>query len=123
MADVALRRLTLMESPALTATPEPPYYAVIFVSIHTGDLVGYAEANQRMEELVADQPGYLGMDSARSCLGVTVSYWTDEASIAAWRDHLEHAAIREQGRDQWYERYTVRVARVERAYDWSRDEA
>jgi heme-degrading monooxygenase HmoA len=109
-----------MESPALTATPEPPYYAVIFVSIHSGDLVGYAEANQRMEELVAGQPGYLGMDSARSGSGVTVSYWTDEASIAAWRDHLEHAAVRERGRGQWYERYSVKVARVERAYEWSR---
>lgn len=74
----------------------------------------------RMEALVVGQPGYLGMDSARSAVGVTVSYWEDEASIVVWRDHLEHAAVREQGREQWYDRYSVRVARVERAYDWAR---
>lgn len=109
-----------MEQPAPVTTPDPPYWAVIFVSTHTDDLDGYTEAMSSMEALVASQPGYLGMDSARSGLGVTVSYWRDEHSIEAWRSHVEHAAVRERGRGRWYEQFSVKVARVERAYEWSR---
>lgn len=108
-----------MSRAAIASTPEPPYYAVIFVSVHTTDLKGYAEVMAYMEELVSGRPGYLGMDSARSEVGVTVCYWRDEESISAWREHRDHAATRDRGRTQWYERYSVKVARVERAYDWS----
>ena len=109
-----------MVAPEIASTPEPPYYAVIFVSTQTDNLDGYHAAMDRMEELVAQRPGYLGMDSARSGLGVTVSYWSDEAAITAWRDHLEHSQVRELGRERWYGSYSVQVARVERSYRWSR---
>jgi heme-degrading monooxygenase HmoA len=69
-----------------------------------------------MAELAAEQPGYLGMESARDELGITVSYWRDEESIAAWRQHAEHTAASRRGREQWYESFDVRVAKVERAY-------
>ncbi|MGI9644206.1 MAG: antibiotic biosynthesis monooxygenase family protein, partial [Ilumatobacteraceae bacterium] len=65
-------------------------------------------------------PGYLGIDSARSDIGITVSYWADEASIAAWRAHAEHTLAHDTGRARWYDRYELRVAKVERAYTWSR---
>jgi heme-degrading monooxygenase HmoA len=104
----------------LSRTPEPPYYAVIFTSLRTDGDHGYAEASQRMLDLAATQPGYLGVDSARDPAGpgITVSYWRDEASIAAWKANADHTAVRDTGRAQWYERFTVRVARVERAYDF-----
>lgn len=102
--------------PRLSQTPKPPYYAVIFTSIRTPDEAGYADTAARMLELAARQPGFLGVDSARSDgVGITVSYWRDEASIAAWREQAEHAEARRLGRQRWYEQFTLRVARVERA--------
>lgn len=95
--------------------------AVIFVSVRTAqDAAGYAAAAGAMDRLAAAQPGYRGIDSARDAdgFGITVSYWADEAAALAWRDHPEHAAIREQGRARWYARYQVFVTRVERAYGW-----
>jgi len=95
--------------------------AVIFVSQRTaGDAAGYAEAAAAMDALAAAQPGYRGIASARDPdgFGITVSYWTDESNAIAWRDHPDHARIRDAGRDRWYERYEVIVAAVTRDYDW-----
>lgn len=105
----------------IASTPEPPYYAVIFTSIQTADVQGYARMSERMEELAREQPGSLGVESARDGVGITVSYWEDEASILAWKRHLEHQAAQQKGRMQWYANYHVRVARVERDYVWERD--
>lgn len=100
-------------------TPLPPYWAVIFTSRRNdSDQVGYEAASGRMIDLAQRQPGFLGVESARGVdgLGITVSYWRDEASIRGWRDHPEHRATRELGRTNWYEGFEVRIARVERAY-------
>lgn len=96
--------------------------AVIFLSRRTGaDDAGYAEAAERMERLAAEQPGFRGVDSARSAdgAGITVSWWADEASALAWRAHADHAAVRAGGRAGWYESYEVAVAGVHRSYRWS----
>lgn len=95
--------------------------AVIFCAQRTGTgEAAYEAAAAAMDELAARQPGYLGQDHARSTdgLGITVSYWRDDASARAWRDHPDHAAIRDRGRDQWYSEYSLHVARIERGYDW-----
>lgn len=108
------------------ATPAPPYYAVIFASQRNGeDTEGYAEAAARMLELAAQQPGYLGVESVRGGdgFGLTVSYWRDEAAILGWKHQVEHAAVRNRGRRDWYTRYITRVAKVERDYDWVRRDA
>lgn len=105
----------------LATTPEPPYYVVIFSSTSTTDSAGYAETAQRMIDLAAERPGFLGIDSAQSDgVGITVSYWESEAAIASWRSDAEHTLARETGRARWYQAYELRVARVERAYAWSR---
>jgi heme-degrading monooxygenase HmoA len=107
----------------MSSTPEPPYYAVIFTSRRTAkDDAGYSRAAQRMEELAKEQPGYLGIESARGNdgVGITVSYWRSEKAIAAWKTNVEHAATRERGRADWYEMYELRVAKVERAYAWKK---
>ena len=100
--------------------PKPPYYAVIFSSQRRegGEGDGYAETAQRMEQLVSQQPGFLGAESTRGAdgFGITVAYFDSEASIAAWRNNAEHAAARAQGRAQWYDHFELRVAKVERAY-------
>ncbi len=104
-------------------TPEPPYYLVSFTSLRDGgDAGAYADAAERMLTLAAQQPGFLGAESVRDAdgVGITLSYWRNETDILAWKHHGEHAATRARGRSDWYARFSVRVARVERAYDWAR---
>jgi len=101
--------------------PQPPYYAVIFTSLRTpADPSGYEQTAQRMVELAAQQPGYLGIESARGVdgLGITVSYWESEDAIRNWRQHAEHRLAQELGRSTWYSRFSLRVCRVERAWDF-----
>ncbi|MDH3400970.1 MAG: antibiotic biosynthesis monooxygenase [Chromatiales bacterium] len=102
----------------LATTPEPPYYAVIFASVRQeSDESAYQRTAARMLELAASQPGFLGVDSARSDgLGITVSYWQDEEAIKAWKHQVEHTQARRMGREKWYREYSLRVARVERTY-------
>ena len=102
--------------------PEPPYYAVIFSSRRSGTDEEYAAMSERMVALAAQQPGFLGVESARDAngSGITVSYWRSEEEISAWRAHAEHSDAREQGRASWYSHYDVRIARVERTYSWER---
>ena len=109
-----------MHEPApLARTPRPPYYAVIFTSLRTEGDQGYAQMADRMVALAGAQPGFLGIESARGAdgLGITVSYWASLEAIAAWRTHVEHLAAQTLGRDVWYARYALRIARVERAYE------
>ena len=100
------------------ATPEPPYLAVIFSSQRADQDPAYADMAQRMVELAQGQPGFLGMETARNAegFGITVSYWKDEAAIAAWKSHAEHVVARRKGREAWYSAFQVRVCRVEREY-------
>ena len=98
------------------------WVAVIFTAQRNGrDEPGYQAAATAMDALAARQPGYRGIDSARGRdgVGVTVSYWANDAAAQAWRDQPEHAAMREAGRARWYSWYTVTVARVERDYAWT----
>lgn len=105
---------------AIAQTPEPPYYAVIFSNTRTEPDEGYAATAERMLKLAAEQPGFLGVESVRDDqLGITVSYWQDEASIAAWKQQVEHVEARRKGRERWYASFALRVARVERAYDFT----
>ncbi len=101
---------------AFSKLPEPPYYAVIFSSQRTAGEGGYGAVADRMEELAAQQPGYLGVESARGSdgFGITVSYWKDEESIRAWKQNAEHLAAQFRGRTEWYSGFQLRVARVER---------
>ncbi|MFF8937879.1 antibiotic biosynthesis monooxygenase family protein [Streptomyces paradoxus] len=111
-----------MTDVAPASLPAPPYCAVVFTAVRTAGDNGYAETNERMMKLAADQPGFLGADSARGAdgLGVTVSYWRDEESIAAWRNHAEHTLARERGREHWYASFALHIAKVERAYGYTR---
>jgi heme-degrading monooxygenase HmoA len=100
------------------STPQPPYYAVIFTSVRTEGDNGYEHTADRMLELAAQQPGYLGFETARGTdgAGITVSYWESLEAIAAWRSHAEHRLAQAKGRATWYAQYAVRIAKVERAY-------
>lgn len=94
----------------------PPYYAVIFTTLTTDNLDGYEEAAQRMETLAKQQPGYLGIESARNEIGITVSYWESLEAIVKWKNNIEHTEVREKGRSTWYKKYQLRICKVEREY-------
>jgi heme-degrading monooxygenase HmoA len=102
--------------PKFAKTPEPPYYAVIFSSVRRDN--GYTQVAERMVELASQQPGFLGVESVRGTdgFGITVSYWTSEAVISAWKANVEHLSAQKKGKQKWYEHYELRVAKVERAY-------
>ena len=99
--------------------PEPPYYAVIFTAQLSDDTAGYDKMTTRMSELATRQFGYLGIETTRSTtgLGITVSYWADEAALKNWKKVTEHTMAQMMGRTHWYTHYTLRVAKVERHYD------
>ena len=102
----------------IAATPEPPYTAVIFTSIRTDTgAEDYAATATRMEELAEQQPGYLGIESARDDhLGITVSYWRTADDARAWKAVAEHRFAQQRGRREWYASYRVRITTVEREY-------
>ena len=95
---------------------KPPYYAVIFTSIKSEFDEGYDEMAIKMVELAKQQSGFLGVESARNEVGITVSYWKDVASIKNWKQNLDHIDAQIKGRTSWYEKYTVRISLVEREY-------
>ncbi len=100
----------------ISKTPEPPYYAVIFTSIRTADDNGYAEMSERMDEMAKEQTGYLGIESAREDLGITVSYWKDLESIRRWHENGEHQLAQMKGYEIWYKSFEVKICKVERDY-------
>lgn len=101
----------------LANLPQPPYWAVIFTSV-LGDATGYAQTADRMAELAAAQPGYLGVESVRGAegVGITVSYWSSPDAIRQWREHADHLTVQAAGKARWYRAYRIRVCQVERAY-------
>lgn len=98
--------------------PDPPYYSVVFASQRSAGDHGYGAMADRMVELAAQQPGFLGIESARGPdgFGITVSYWQSLESIAIWKAQAEHGIAQAMGHATWYQHYELRIARVERAY-------
>jgi heme-degrading monooxygenase HmoA len=100
----------------IAQTPQPPYYAVIFTSLRTPDETGYSDMADAMDELAAQQEGYLGIESARNEIGITVSYWASLEAVRNWKANTDHLMAQKIGRDKWYESYKVRICKVERDY-------
>lgn len=103
----------------IAQTPSVPYYAVIFTSLRTQNDNGYNDAAQFMGDLAKTMEGYLGIESARDGLGITVSYWSSLESIRAWKEKAEHLEAQQRGRSEWYSTYKVRICKVERDYGFN----
>ena len=97
-----------------------PYYAVIFTTLLTDDIAGYFKTAVRMEKLAELQEGFLGIESARNEVGITVSYWNSLEAITKWKHNIEHTEVRKIGREQWYEHYQLRICKVERDYGFKK---
>ncbi len=103
----------------IAATPKPPYYAVIFTSLRTLIDDGYTETSDLMIALAKKQQGYLGHESARNEIGITVSYWSNVEAIKAWKQQADHVLAQQLGREKWYKQYTVRICLVEYDYEFA----
>ncbi len=102
-------------------TKKSDYYAVIFTSKKTGFETGYEEMSKIMELLAKQQKGFLGMDSARNKVGITVSYWDSLKAIKNWKENLQHQTAQEFGKEKWYREYHVRICKVEREYSFKKN--
>jgi heme-degrading monooxygenase HmoA len=104
----------------IATTPNPPYYAVIFTSERTEEDNGYTEMAEKMEELAKQQEGFLGIESAKENIGITVSYWRDLESIRKWKMNTAHLEAQEKGKSTWYKNYKTRICLVERDYNFNK---
>ncbi|MBT6881162.1 MAG: antibiotic biosynthesis monooxygenase [Flavobacterium sp.] len=104
----------------MIADLKTPYYAVIFTTLLTKNLADYEKTAIRMEKLAELQEGFLGIESARNEVGITVSYWNSLEAITKWKHNLEHTEVRKRGREQWYEHYQLRICKVERDYGFKK---
>ena len=101
---------------SIAKTPNPPYYAVIFTSCRTEGDNGYGEMAESMAVLASQQPGFLGVESAREEVGITVSYWSDLESIKNWKANVVHQEAQRLGHEKWYSSFKTRISKVERDY-------
>jgi len=106
----------------IAATPNPPYYAVIFTNLRTDIDEGYGKLAEEMVRLAEQQPGYLGHESVRDGLGITISYWESLEAIKNWKAHTDHLVAQKYGREKWYAAFKTRIALVERDYGFEREE-
>ncbi len=102
----------------IASTPKPPYYAVIFTSIKKETDDGYNTMGEKMIQLAKEQAGFLGVESARNDVGITVSYWATLEDIHQWKQHTEHLIAQQYGREKWYKFYCTRICKVERDYSF-----
>ena len=102
---------------------KPPYYAVIFTSTHSENTQGYQEMAEHMETLAKQQNGFLGMDSARDRVGITISYWDSLDAIKKWKQHGSHLIAQQKGRKDWYSWYDVKICKVEHDYSFGKKDS
>ncbi|RLA05786.1 MAG: antibiotic biosynthesis monooxygenase [Gammaproteobacteria bacterium] len=108
----------------IASTPKPPYYAVLFTALRTEGDKGYQSMAEKMSQLAAEQPGYLGAESARDgtdkdAIGITLSYWSSLESIQAWKQNTEHLFAQQKGKSTWYQQFKIRISKVERDYGFT----
>lgn len=75
---------------------------------------------EEMVELAMQQDGFLGLEWAGGEAEITVSYWKDLESIRKWHENAEHKIAQQKGYQIWYQSLKIRIARVERDYDFER---
>jgi len=98
--------------------PITPYYAVIFTSTQNENIEGYQKMSIKMENLAKQQDGFLGVDSAKNDIGITVSYWTSLEAIKNWKQNSDHLVAQQKGIKNWYSWYNVKICKVEREYEF-----
>lgn len=69
------------------------------------------QLGQRMYQLASSMPGYISYKDFAAGDGENVSIVEFESheTLAAWRDHPEHKAAQQRGRDEFFSEYHIQV--------------
>ncbi len=102
----------------IAKTPTPPYYAVIFTSVRTNIDDGYEEMSNLLVKLAGTYDGFLGIESARNEIGISVSYWKDLESIKKWKQNTKHIIAQKLGKEKWYSAFKTRIAIVNKDFEF-----
>lgn len=78
----------------------------------------YGRVAERMDQLAAQMPGFLGIKTFQAADGERVSIveFATGAQALAWRNHPEHREAQRLGREQFYAEYDVIVCTPLRRY-------
>ncbi|GAA4045402.1 antibiotic biosynthesis monooxygenase family protein [Parerythrobacter jejuensis] len=73
------------------------------------DQQAYDAEAQAMEDLAAQQPGFVSFKTYAADDGemIALSEWASEAAALAWRRHHDHAQVQARGRSDYYSEYTL----------------
>ncbi len=80
----------------------------------------YFELAAELRPELEKQDGFISIERFESLATpgkfVSISYWRDEAAVAAWRGHAGHAAAQALGKREIFADYRITVAETLRAY-------
>jgi heme-degrading monooxygenase HmoA len=82
------------------------------------DQQALVQLGQRMYELASSMPGYISYKDFAAGDGENVSIIEFESheTLAAWREHPEHKAAQQRGRDEFFSEYHIQVCTPVRDY-------
>jgi heme-degrading monooxygenase HmoA len=79
----------------------------------------YETVGERMAELVSGIPGFVGMDYAEVDGGeLLVARFESHEALAEWRNHPEHQAAQQLGRERFFASYRIEVCDEVRSYGY-----
>ncbi len=80
----------------------------------------YAELAPKMVELARTMPGFVSFERFTADDGERLSLIAFESleDVKAWREHPEHRAAQQLGRERFYSEYTITVAEQVRSYSF-----
>jgi heme-degrading monooxygenase HmoA len=95
--------------------------AVIFeVRPAEGHRDAYLALAAKLREDLMKMDGFISVERFQSLTDpermLSLSFWRDEAAVAAWRNHERHRATQAAGRGGVFAEYRLRVAAVLRDY-------
>ena len=80
----------------------------------------YLELAARLKPMLEKMDGFISVERFQSLSNpgklLSLSFWRDEASVLAWREHPEHRTTQALGRAGVFDDYRLRVAAVMRDY-------
>ena len=82
----------------------------------------YARMAVEMLELAKSMEGFVDFKSYAAQDGerISVVWWRDQETMAAWRAHPRHRIAQQAGREKWYESFNIEVAEVVRSGTFER---
>ncbi|HEX5264249.1 MAG TPA: antibiotic biosynthesis monooxygenase [Phenylobacterium sp.] len=95
--------------------------AVIFEGEPSADgRQAYLDLAAELKPRLAEIDGFISIERFESLSTpgklLSLSFWRDEAAVAAWRDLRDHRRAQAQGRAGVFADYRIRVAEVSRDY-------